>query len=308
MMTRRFLLAAGLGAAAGPVAIASASNLGTPIWPGEPPRGGGPGGTLAVDAHGAVSNVVRPGLIPVLPEHPTDVAVLVAAGGGYKRIEIEREAMPAARWLAARGIAAYVLTYRLPAEGWSVGPLAPLQDAQRALRLMRAGVAGHPALRHVGVLGFSAGGHLMGLAAARSGFASYDPVDGTDRQSARADAAALIYPVITLLPPYDHTSTRRMLVGAHPTPEASADWSVETHVRSNCPPMFLVQAEDDPISDLANTLIMAKACRAAGVPVDMHRLASGGHGFGMGRPGTPSAAWPDWYADWLRQRGLLAAL
>ena len=288
--------------------VAAETDPGLPIWPGEPPGGGGPGGALAIDAHGGVSNVVRPGLIAVWPEHPTDVAVLVAAGGGYKRIEIEREAMPAARWLAARGIAAHVLPYRLPAEGWNFGPLAPLQDAQRALRLIRAGVAGRSAPRHLGVLGFSAGGHLMGLAAARSSFASYTPVDNADRQLARPDAAALIYPVITLLPPYDHTSTRRSLVGAHPAPQSSAEWSVETHVRSDCPPVFLVQAEDDSISDPANTRIMAEACRAAGVPVDMHRLASGGHGFGMGRPGTPSAAWPDWYADWLRQRGLLPSL
>ena len=307
MITRRLLLAAGLGVAVGPVATASANGSEMPIWPGEPPGGGGPGGALAVDAHGGVTNVVRPGLIAVLPEHPTNVAVLVAAGGGYKRIEIEREAMPAARWLAAQGIAAHVLTYRLPAEGWTVGPLAPLQDALRALRMIRAGVAGRPAPRHVGVLGFSAGGHLMGLTAARSSFAFYDPVDSSDRQPARPDATALIYPVITLLPPYDHTSTRRSLVGDHPTPEASAEWSVETHVGPGCPPMFLVQAEDDPISDPANTHLMAEACRAAGVPVDLHRLSSGGHGFGMGRPGTPSAAWPDWYAEWLRQRGLLAS-
>lgn len=227
--------------------------------------------------------------------------MLIAAGGGYKRIELEKEAYPAARWLTARGITAFVLTYRLPREGWNDGPLAPLQDAQRALRVIRA-EAERRRLdpTRVGALGFSAGGHLIGLAATRSAFASYEPIDAIDRQSARPELAALIYPVITLKPPYDHTSARRSLVGSHPDAEASAEWSVETHVRSGCPPAFLVQAEDDPISNPANTLIMADACRKAGIPVELHRLPSGGHGFGMGKPGTPSADWPGWWEQWLR--------
>ena len=227
--------------------------------------------------------------------------MLIAAGGGYKRIELEKEAYPAARWLTARGITAFVLTYRLSREGWNDGPLAPLQDAQRALRIMRA-EAERRRLdpTRVGALGFSAGGHLIGLAATRSAFASYEPIDAIDRQSARPELAALIYPVITLKPPYDHTSARRSLVGNHPDAEASAEWSVETHVRSGCPPVFLVQAEDDPISNPANTLIMADACRKAGIPVELHRLPSGGHGFGMGKPGTPSADWPGWWEQWLR--------
>jgi acetyl esterase/lipase len=168
----------------------------------------------------------------------------------------------------------------------------------------RAGETGIDPAR-VGVLGFSAGGHLLGLAATRSAFDFYAPVDAIDRQSARPAAAALIYPVVTLEPPYDRTATRRVLIGDHPTPAASADWSVETHVRANCPPMFLVQAEDDPISDPHNTLILRDACARANVPVELHRLASGGHGFGMGKAGTPSADWPRWFETWLRAGHLL---
>jgi acetyl esterase/lipase len=122
----------------------------------------------------------------------------------------------------------------------------------------------------------------------------------------RPSAAALIYPVITLEPPYDHTSTRRSLVGTHPDPASSAEWSVETHVRAGDPPMFLVQADDDPISNPANSRIMAEACRRAGVPAELHTLASGGHGFGMGRPGTPTMAWPGWFETWLRRERLIA--
>nr|WP_274705316.1 alpha/beta hydrolase [Sphingomonas sp. H160509] len=225
----------------------------------------------------------------VAPSRPNGAAVLVAAGGGYKRIEMASEARPAAGWLAAHGITAFILRYRLPGEGWNAGPLAPLQDAQRALRMIQANAdTWRIDPSRLGVLGFSSGGHLMGLAATRSGFASYPPADAIDAFSGRPQDAALIYPIITLQPPYDHTSLRRVLIGSRPSAAESAEWSVETHVRAKCPPIFLVQAVDDPISNPQNTIIMADACRAANIPVELHRLASGGHGFGMGSPNTPT--------------------
>lgn len=275
-----------------------------PLWPGPPPGGGGPAGLPEIDARGAISNIAVPGLEVFAPAWPNGLAILVAAGGGYKRIAMEKEARPAARWLAGRGITAFVLSYRLPREGWADGPLAPLQDAQRALRLirMRAASLGIDPER-IGVLGFSAGGHLLGLAATRSAFRSYRPVDAADTESARPATAALIYPIITLEPPYDHTSTRVQLIGRHPTPEASTDWSVESHVQSRCPPVFLTQAEDDRIADIANSRIMARACERAGIRVAFHPLASGGHGFGLGRPGTPGEHWLDWYEAWLARAG-----
>jgi len=277
---------------------------GLKLWPGSPPGGGGPLGATQISAKGAASHIATPALEVFAPAQPNGQAVLIAAGGGYKRIEIANEAYPAAQWLNDRGITAFVLTYRLPPEGWVDGPFAPLQDAQRAIRLIRARAGDHRLdPQKIGLLGFSAGGHLMGLAAARANFASYAPVDDADQVSARPDFAALAYPVITLQPPYDNTVTRRSLIGEHPSPEASAEWSVETHVGSGCPPVFLVQADDDPIANPENTRIMEKACQRAGVPVERHALPSGGHGFGMGGPATASAQWPAWYQDWLRHPG-----
>lgn len=200
-----------------------------------------------------------------------------------------------------------MLDYRLPGEGWTAGALAPLQDAQRAVRLVRARAQAYgidPA--RLLALGFSAGGHLMGMAAARAGFASYPATDAIDALPADVAAAALIYPVITLRPPYDRTSTRRVLVGPHPDAAASADWSVETWIGARTPPLFAVQAADDPIADPANLTILTQAAERAGVPIEAHRLPSGGHGFGMGRAGTPSADWPAWFDAWLRRRGLVA--
>jgi len=277
------------------------------LWPGVPPGGGGPAGDPSVSRKGATTGIASPVIEAFIPKQPTGAAVVVAAGGGYKRIEMQSEAYPAATWLQARGIAAFVLTYRLPIEGWNDGAKVAVQDAQRALRLVRVNA---PRFgldpNRVGALGFSAGGHLLGMASVRSAAAFYAPVDAADELSAKPDATALIYPVITLRPPYDKTSTRRSLVGDHPSAAAEAEWSVETHVRSGCPSMFLVQAEDDPISNPQNTLIMAAACEQAGVPVEMHRLPTGGHGFGMGRAGTPTAEWPAFYETWLRQRKFVA--
>lgn len=300
---RSFLL--GAGSLAVPAGAARAAPRTIALWPGIPPGGGGPSGPPRSNAAGAVRPIATPSLQVVLPARPNGTAMLVAGGGGYERIEMGREAYPAAAWLAARGITAFVLAYRLPPEGWTLGPLAPLQDAQRALRLIRYHAADYgldPA--RLGVLGFSAGGHLMGLATACCQLHSYDAIDAADALAARPAGAALIYPVITLLPPYDHTATRRSLIGHHPDHRESAAWSVQTHVTADCPPVFLVQAADDRISNPANSRLMAEACQSVGVPVERHLLPSGGHGFGMGLAGTPSAAWPAWFATWLTREGI----
>lgn len=308
MTGRRPLLIAAASSLIAPAALAGPVPETIDLWPGTPPGGGGPKGPEHVSEAGAVRHISTPYLSVYRPQNPNGAAVLVAGGGGYKRIEIGKEAHPAALWLTDKGITAFTLLYRLPDEGWAEGPKAPLQDAQRAIRLIRAN-AGRYGLNpgHVGVLGFSAGGHLMGLAADWSDFRSYAPVDSADFLSAQPDNAALIYPVITLERPFQHTATRKSLVGEEPTRQESAEWSVQTHMRPGCPPMFLVQAKDDPISSPANTVIMDRACERADVPVVFHQLPSGGHGFGMGIAGTPTAAWPGWYRSWLARQGMLAS-
>lgn len=264
------------------------------LWPGSPPGGGGPQGSVHWSAKGAQSHISDPALTIYTPSQATGHAVLIAAGGGYKRIEMASEALPAARWLSERGFTAYVLSYRLPAEGWNDGNLVALQDAQRALRLIRQRE------KRVSVLGFSAGGHLLGMAATRDDFTSYPAVDSVDRLPATADRAALIYPIITLEPPYSHTSTHKILLGENATVQQDAQWSVQNYVTPQSPPFFLVQAKDDPISNPQNTLIMQAACEQKHVPVELFRYATGGHGFGMGKPGTPTMEWPQHYQHWLQ--------
>lgn len=265
-----------------------------PLWPGIPPGGGGPVGEMVISEKGAQRNIVQPTLTLSTPPSPNGRAVLIAAGGGYTRIEMGKEAWPAAAWLTARGYTAYVLSYRLPHEGWRDGAMVSLQDAQRALRLVRQRE------KHVSVLGFSAGGHLLGMAVTRADFQSYRASDALDNLPATADRAALIYPIITLEQPYTHTSTHKILVGKNASASEDAAWSVQEFVNPHSPPFFLVQAEDDTIANPHNTLIMANACKSHQVPVEMHRYSRGGHGFAMGRPGTPTVAWPEHYERWLK--------
>lgn len=286
-----FVLRMGTGFAQPPVAPGKPMTL--PLWPVLPPGGGGPTGGERWSASGALSHVARPSLAVFQPARPNGHAVLIAAGGGYKRMEMAKEAWPAAVWLTNQGYTAYVLSYRLPGEGWRDGNRVALQDAQRALRIVRSRE------KHLAVLGFSAGGHLLGLAACRPDYPSYPAQDALDDTPAYADRAALIYPIITLERPYTHSATHKLLAGPHATDAVNAQWSVQNFVTPRTPPMFLVQAEDDNVSNPANTLIMAAACRREHVPVALYRYATGGHGFGMGRPGTATVAWPAHYKTWL---------
>ena len=279
----------------------------TMLWPDAMPGGGGgPTGSLARDIEGAVSHVATPCLDVFTPDHPNGVAVLVAGGGGYTRIGMVKEAYPAADWLVSQGVTAFVLTYRLPQEGWHDTALAPLQDAQRAVRTIRAQADRYRLdPQRIGVMGFSAGGHLLGMAAARPDFQTYRPFDRTDAVSSRPDFASLIYPVVSLQPPYDRTTTRHQLVGESPSPEASAAWSLQPHIRATCPPTFLVQADDDRVISSEHSRILDAACRSAGVTIEYHRFATGGHGFGIGRSDTPIAAWRQLWRGWLSGQGIL---
>ena len=306
-MPDRRSLFLGLAAA---LSVAPARAVGAPeriaLWPAMPPGGGGPTGALRRDDSGAVSNIATPILEAFLPDKPTGVAVLVAGGGGYARIGLVKEAYPAAYWLAAQGITAFVLTYRLPREGWNDGPVVALQDVQRGLRLIRAQADRFridPA--RLGIMGFSAGGHLAGMAASRSAFQSYAPVDAADENSARPDFASLIYPVVSVEAPYDRTTTRRSLVGEAPSQADSAAWSLQTYVRTGCPPIFLVQTDDDPVIGPEHSRILDAACKAAQVPVEYHRFAVGGHGFGIGQSETPVALWPRLCRLWLSSIALM---
>ena len=274
------------------------------LWPAAPPGGAAPG-PQRDSAKGSITQVDQPYLIVHRPARPNGLAIVLASGGGYAHIEAGKESGPAAAWLQAQGITAIELVYRLPREGGGVD--APFQDGQRAMRLIRARAAEwriDPA--RIGMLGFSAGAHLAGMTAVQPDIPRYAPVDAADLLPARPDFAVLLYPVLTMQPPFDTTHAKKELLGAHPAQAVRDAWSVELHVDARTPPAFIAQALDDPIAPPENSQLMAAALRRAGVPVELHLFQHGGHGWGLGRPGSEPAAWPQLLLAWLQARGLMA--
>jgi acetyl esterase/lipase len=188
-----------------------------------------------------------------------------------------------------------VLVYRLPGDGWAAGIDAPLQDAMRAMRLLRSGrVASGINPTRCGVLGFSAGGHLAANLVFRNGMASYPVLDMADSLSPRPDFAALIYAAYL-----DGKGAPAEAVGSTIMPNFLA------MAAKGAQPMFLVHAEDDPSVPVANTLRLSETLKAAGTPVETHIFESGGHGFGIANAGDkPAKAWPDLFVAWGRARGI----
>lgn len=284
-----------------------------PLWPGDPPGGPVPGLTQTVLEREnewnlrdrAVTGITRPTLTVFRPVRPNGAAVLLIPGGGYIRVVVDKEGFETARWLANQGVTVFVLLYRLPGDGWAAGPATPLQDAQRALRLIR-----HQAARfgidpaRIGVQGFSAGGHLAASLATRHALPVYDPVDEADRLSARPDHACLVYPVITLEGPAAHAGSAAAMLGDRPAADAVRRWSAHSDVGPKAPPTFLLHAMDDAPVPPENALLMLSALRAAGVPVEAHLFEAGGHGFGLrGLADQPVRVWPRLYAAWARRHG-----
>lgn len=275
------------------------------LWPGTPPGGAAPG-PQRDSAKGSITQVEQPYLLVHRPARPNGVAILLASGGGYAHIEAGKESGPAAAWLQAQGITAFELVYRLPQEGGGVD--APFQDGQRAMRLIRARAAEwkiDPA--RIGMLGFFAGAHLAGMTSVQPHAVRYAPVDAADKVSARPDFAVLLYPVLTMQPPFDTTHAKKELLGAHPAQAARDAMSVELQADAQTPPAFIAQALDDPIAPPENSQRMASALRRAGVPVELHLFRHGGHGWGLGKPGSEPAAWPQLLLAWLQAHGWMTA-
>ncbi len=243
-----------------------------------------------------VTNPTKPTITVFRPRgRPNGVGVLIAPGGGYIRVVRDKEGYEAARYLAARGYTCFVLLYRLPGDGWAAGSDVALQDAQRAVRLIRSN-SSYFGINpdQVGVLGFSAGGHVAASLATRFDDEVAPKADTIDHFPARPDFAGLIYPVIALSGPNAHAgSAAAMTVGGKSAIE------VASRVTSRNPTTFMVHAKDDTSVPIANTEMFAAALRAKNVPVEIHTYDTGGHGFGL-RTGASAEAWPPRFVGWMR--------
>lgn len=253
----------------------------------------------------AVTGIGVPSISVYRPARPNGAAVLVIPGGGYIRVVIDKEGLETAARLNAAGVTAFVLRYRLPAEGWAQRADVPLQDAQRAMRLIRANTGRFGVdPKRIAVMGFSAGGHLAASLATRHAASVYAPIDAADRLPARPDLAALVYPVMSMRAPAVHAGSRDALLGPDPS-EAQLDaYSPDRGVTADTPPTFLLHATDDASVPVENSMLMFAALRAAGRTVEMHIFQEGGHGFGLRlAQGKPAERWPDLFLAWAARHG-----
>ncbi len=255
-----------------------------------------------------VTGVADPTLSVYRPAQPNGAALVVAQGGGYVRIA-QTGSVP--DYFTRNGYTVFELLYRLPTDGWAAGPEAPLQDVQRAVRVVRAHAARwgvDPA--RVGVLGFSAGGHVASGAATRFATRTYgasDVLDGAEALSARPDFAVLVCPVITMQTGRAHGGSRRALVGETPTAAVLDRTSNERHVTAETPPTFLVHAADDPTVPVENSIGMFQAMRDAKARPELHVFQEGGHGLGVRiKPELPVSAWPELMLGWAGRNGFSA--
>ncbi len=243
-------------------------------------------------------------IYPASKKTANGTAVIICPGGGYSHLAIDHEGKQIAEWFNSIGISAFVLKYRLPSDDiMKDKTIGPLQDAQKAIRYVRRNCKKwkvDPA--KIGILGFSAGGHLASTASTHYNDKVYEPIDDT---SARPDFSVLIYPVISMEIGTTHMGSRENLLGKNPSQDMVEFYSNERQVNDSTPPAFMVHALDDPAVPVQNSINYALAMKKHKVPCELHIYQSGGHGFGMGRTKNTECTWPKACEKWLQMNGLL---
>jgi acetyl esterase/lipase len=265
-----------------------------PLWPGAAP---GSLGSAPEDV---------PQITPYLPDRldPLGTAVVVCPGGGYRNLSMEKEGSLVAEFFNRHGVAAFVLRYRL---GPRYRHPIPLGDARRAVRLARVQAAAFGLHKdRIGLMGFSAGGHLTATVITHIEKGRADAADPVERESARPDFAVLAYPVISLSESWIHRGSRDMLLAPDAQhPDTLADLSNERQVTPETPPTFLFHTDADTGVPPENSIAFYLALRKAKVPAELHIYEKGPHGVGLAPADPELRTWPDRLAGWLRTRGVL---
>jgi acetyl esterase/lipase len=287
-------------ASAGPVLGQGATKGGTAapqpqaLWPA-----GAPGAVGKESADVPSVQVYLPAA-----DKATGAAVVICPGGGYVALAMDHEGHQVARWLNSLGVAGIVLKYRIAPR---YRHPAPLQDAQRALRYTRANAQQwHLDPRRVGILGFSAGGHLASTAGTHFDSGNPDAPDPIDRQSCRPDFMILVYPVISFTAPYAHGGSRNNLLGKNADAKLAENLSNEKQVTAQTPPTFLVHTSEDKGVPPENSVAFYLALQQHRVPAELHIFEKGRHGLGLGPRDMPFARWPELCAAWLRTQQIIA--
>src|SRR5271170_2066768 len=307
---------------------ASPGHTQVPIWPGAVPDAQPVAGPEVAKTTGkeflvagrpavGVSNVSQPTMTVYSPNGKnTGAAVVVFPGGGYLDLAIDLEGTEVCDWLTSKGITCVLLKYRVPGEGrypksgpYPDSPTA-LEDAQRTMGLVRFHAAEwHIDPHRIGVLGFSAGGHLSAAISTHFQKRLYPPVDAADKESCRPDFAVPIYPGHLSLSAAEWDAkqgTKKFVVPHSATADKHLSLNPEIPVTARTPPTFLLQNEDDHVDSVDDALAYYIALRKAGVPVEMHLYAQGRHAFGLRRTKFPITGWPELVETWLRTIGMIS--
>ena len=254
--------------------------------------------TIYVDGTRRIYDVILPTLTKYTPTAPNGMSVIICPGGSYTRLSIDNEGVFVAKALNEKGITAFVLKYRLPNDTIMIDKsLGPLQDAQQAIRLIRQNAKAWGLKKNkIGIMGFSAGGHVASSAATHFNFIA----DSTDKDttSVRPDFVMLIYPVISFTDSIGHKGSRTNLIGKKPSEEKKEFFSNELQVTKDCPPVFIVHAGDDNTVPVESSIRFYMACIKNRVPAEMHLYPKGGHGFGLDNK-TTSDKWTERLFNWL---------
>lgn len=250
-----------------------------------------------------ISNVQNPSIEVFLTKNKTksNKMVILLPGGGYGNLSYDYEGTDFAEWLNSKGINAAVLKYRLPnSKTIKKSYLAPLQDAQRAIKLVRS-YANEWEIdtNKIGVIGFSAGGHLASTLGTHFQHEVYRKTDSIDNLSAKPNFMGLIYPVISMKEGVTHNGSKLNLLGKNPSEEMIKLFSNELQITTNTPPTFLLHATDDPAVPVENSLLFYKALKEHKIPVELHIYALGGHGFAFGKDFSGLENWTELFYKWL---------
>jgi acetyl esterase/lipase len=248
--------------------------------------------------------VTDPSLYVYLPpaDKATGTAVLICPGGGYAALAFNHEGNAIAKWLNENGIAGIILKYRLPSDLiMKKKSIGPLQDAQEALRTIRRNAAKwNIDPQKIGVMGFSAGGHLASTLSTHYDEKVYEVKDST---SARPDFSILLYPVITMDSSFTHAGSRRNLIGEDPGDEAVKRFSNELQITENTPPAFLVHSGDDNSVPVKNSIVYYEGLKKYNIPSELHIFQKGGHGYGLATGRDTQSAWPALCLSWMKSLG-----
>jgi acetyl esterase/lipase len=249
----------------------------------------------------------KPSITIFLPvkNQANGTGMIVCPGGSYRALADNHEGRQVANWLNSLGIAAFVLKYRL---GPRYHHPIELGDAQRAIRFARSHAAEYGVLPdRIGVMGFSAGGHLAATMGTHFDSGSANDPDPVQRAGSRPDFLVLGYPVISFTTPYTHQGSLHNLLGDNPDPKLMQSLSEELQVTAQTPPTFLFHTTEDRTVPVENSILFYLALRKAGVPAEMHIFQRGPHGVGLAFGDPALGMWPELLANWMRERGLLGS-